>query len=157
MSNTEANRMNSDNKCTDCWQYQNGICRQWKVRLDDINIAGTCIKFSREKQMNKGLQIRQNKLAKKAKKRAEIKAEQVDLVRFVDFSVKVIERIDGKYHHPARTEYGHGLQIKNRIYDLNGHYKMVNRTTLKITKSYGDIPEWANQYLKDLYAKTLGK
>ena len=82
-----------------------------------------------------------------------VKPEQVDLVCFVDFSVKVIERVNGKYRHPTRVEYGKGLQIKNKIYLPNGRYKMVNRTTLKITKRYMDTPEWANEYLIDLYNK----
>ena len=106
------------------------------------------------KQLNKGLQIRQDKLNKKAKKRASIKLEQEGLVCFVDFSVKVIERINGKYRHPTHTETGHGLQIQNKIFTPDGHYKMVNRSTLKIKKRYEDIPEWVNEYLLEKYQKS---
>ena len=105
-------------------------------------------------KLNKGLQIRQDKLNKKATKRASIKPEQEGLVCFVDFSVKVIEKINGKYRHPTRTETGHGLQIQNKIFTPDGHYKMVNRSTLKIKKRYEDIPEWANEYLLEKYQKS---
>ncbi len=101
--------------------------------------------------LNKGLEIRNKKRQKKAQKRANIKSDQVNLVRFVDYSIKIIEHINGKYRHPTRTEAGQGLQVQNRIYTLDGHYKMVNRTTLKITKSYTVIPTWANAYLSSKY------
>ena len=110
-----------------------------------------------KKGLNKGLQIRQNKLNKKAKKRATIRPEQKGLVRFVDFSVKVIEKINGKYRHPSYTENGHGLQIENKIFTTDGHYKLVNRSTLKITQKYDEVPEWANEYLLEKYGKMKGQ
>ena len=110
---------------------------------------------SEKKGLNKGLQIRQNKLNKKAKKRATIRPEQKGLVRFVNFSVKVIERVNGKYRHPSHTENGCGLQIENKIFTEDGHYKLVNRSTLKITKKYEAVPDWANEYLLDKYTKAL--
>lgn len=63
----------------------------------------------------------------------------------------------GKYRKPTRTEKGSGLQIKNKIYMEDGTYKFVNRSTLKVTKQYPDIPEWANEYLKNLYQKSINQ
>lgn len=145
--------MNDEKVCTKCYNFSSGFCRKWKVSVPDIEAAATCSKFSTEKHLNKGEQIRQNKLNKQAKKRAEVKPEQVGLVCFVDYSEKIIERINGKYRHPTRTEYGKGLQIQNKIYLPNGRYKMVNRRTLTITKRYEGIPGWATEALKAAYAK----
>lgn len=139
--------------CTMCWNYKNGFCKQWKQRLSDITAAESCDKFSIEKKLNKGMQIRQNKLTRQAKKRAEVKEEQKDLVRFVEFNEQIIERINGKYRHPTRAESGRGLQIKNRIYLESGSYKMVNRSTLKITRVYENVPEWAESHLRELYVR----
>lgn len=107
--------------------------------------------------MNKGLQIRRNKLNKKAKKRAEIKECQKDLVCFVEYSELVIERINGKYRRPTTSIVGRGLQIQNKIFLENGRYKMVNRSSLKITKRYNEIPDWANQKQKEMYHKYAAK
>ena len=142
----------SENKdCTQCCSYNNEFCKQWKTRVTDTKTAETCNKYGMKKQLNKGLQIRQNKLNKQAEKRAEIKPEQQDIVCFVEFSEKIIEKINGKYRRPKNVIKGHGLQIKNRIILTNGHCKMVNRSTLKITKRYEGIPEWATPKLVALY------
>lgn len=156
------------NNCESCRMYTNAYCSAWKVRLTDLSAAETCQKFSAkpipetknipkvksdEKPMNKGLMIRQKKLDKQRKRRNTIKPDQENLVRFVSFKVKVIERINGKYRHPERTEFRNGLQIENKIYTPDGHYKFVNRSTLKITKIYDTIPDWANEELLDRYYK----
>ena len=107
-------------------------------------------------QPNKGLQIRQNKLNKQAKKRATVKPNQVGLIGFVEYSERIIERINGKYRHPTKTQHGHGLQVENKIYLPNGKYKLVNRSTLKITKRYQNIPEWADTNLLDKYKQIKG-
>lgn len=156
------------NTCESCRMYRNAYCSAWKVRIADLAVAETCQKFSAkpisetttsrkvksdEKPMNKGLMIRQKKLDKQRKRRNTIKPSQENLIRFVSFKVKVIERINGQYRHPERTEFGNGLQIKNKIYTPDGHYKFVNRSTLKITRIYETIPDWANQELLDRYYK----
>lgn len=106
---------------------------------------------------NKGLQIRKNKLKKKAQKRTTVKPSQENLVRFVTFEEKVIERINGKYRHPTTTRTGRGLQIENKVYLENGQHKLVNRTTFKIKKIYDDIPQWATEHLIFLYQKEKSK
>lgn len=146
--------MENRKDCTVCWQYKSGFCKQWKQTISDTAAAETCGKFSTEKALNKGMQIRQDKLKRQARKRAKVKPEQEDIFCFVDFSEKIIERINGKYRRPTRIERGRGLQIKNKIYLENGKYKMVNRTTLSITKKHEDIPGWAGSFLKGLYEKS---
>ncbi len=143
--------------CENCAHFREGYCRYWYQKIQDSSKASTCETYAEAKPLNKGLQIRRNKLNKKIQKRAEIKPEQENLVCFVDFSVKVIEKMGGKYRKPTRTEKGSGLQIKNKIYMEDGTYKFVNRSTLKVTKQYPDIPEWANEYLKNLYQKSINQ
>lgn len=158
--------------CENCKMYKNAYCSIWKVKITDLSTAETCQKFSTkpipgattsqkvkdgEKPMNKGLMIRQKKLDKQRERRNTIKPNQKDLVRFVSFKVKVIERINGKYRHPERTEFWNGLQIENKIYTPDGHYKLVNRSTLKITKYYEGVPEWVNEYLLDKYQAAINK
>ena len=100
--------------------------------------------------MNKGLQIRNNKLKKKQQKRNTITPEQFDLCRFVELEWKVIERVNGKYKHTGQSK-GKGLQIKNRVYLLNGSYKLVNSKSVRIFKIYDNIPEWASENLIKQY------
>lgn len=145
----------SKKDCCSCVKYRSGFCSQWKVSIPETTVAQTCGKFNEIRVLNKGLQIRQNKLNKQARKRGEAKEEQIGVVCFVDYSEKIIERINGKYRHPTRTERGKGLQIENKIYLANGHHKMINRSTLKITKIYDNIPPWASQSLIELYQKHL--
>lgn len=47
--------------------------------------------------MNKGLEIRKAKLEKKAKKRYEVKADQVGVERKVEITYIELKRINGKY------------------------------------------------------------
>ena len=48
---------------------------------------------------------------------------------------------------------GKGLQVKNRVYLLNGHYKLVNSKGVRITRRYDNMPEWANEILLIRYKK----
>ena len=96
--------------------------------------------------MNKGLEIRNRKLAKKTQIRNTIKPEQMDLVRFVEIRWEVIERVNGKYRR-THSEIGQGLQVRNRVYLTNGHYKLINSKSVKILKIYDVIPAWATDEL----------
>ena len=100
--------------------------------------------------MNKGLEIRNNKRRKNAIKRNTIKPEQENICRFVELQWEVIEMINGKYRHTGR-DYGKGLQLKNRVYLTTGHYKLINSKSVKITKKYDDIPDWATEELIEKY------
>ncbi len=102
--------------------------------------------------MNKGLEIRNKKWEKKRTKRNTVKDEQVGLCRFIDFRVEVIEKVNGKYRHTGH-EFGKGLQIENKVYLMDGHYKFVNRKSLKIVKVYEGAPDWANDYVLSVYNK----
>lgn len=101
--------------------------------------------------MDKELEKRQKKKENLFKRMEEVKPEQVNLVRFVDVRWEVMEvDEEGKWHHTGR-DHGHGLQVENRVYMVKGPYKMVNRRTFRITKSYKGIPEWATEELKLRY------
>ena len=106
--------------------------------------------------MNRGLEIRNNKLKKKAEKRNTIKPEQENICRFVEIQWEIIEKVAGKYIHSGRN-YGKGLQLKNRVYLLEGSYKLVNSKGLKITRKYDGIPEWANELLFEKYKNNFQK
>lgn len=106
--------------------------------------------------MNKGLMIRNSKIKKKFKKSNLVKPDQEDICRFVVINYQVIERVNGKYRRTgSNTEKG--LQIKNKVYLLNGKYKLVNSKSLRITKKFNDVPEWASQELINKYNKFLSK
>ncbi|MDF2950697.1 MAG: hypothetical protein K0S18_280 [Anaerocolumna sp.] len=100
--------------------------------------------------MNKGLKIRNNKLKKKAQKRMVIKSNQISLCRFITIRWELIERINGKYQRTG-NEKANGLQIKNKVYLINGKYKFINSKSIKILKTYSGVPDWANEYLTGLY------
>ena len=56
--------------------------------------------------MNKGLEIRKAKLEKKAKKRYEVKADQVGVERKVGITYIELKRINGKYERFKRVREG---------------------------------------------------
>ena len=143
--------MSDTRTCSTCGSYNNGFCKQWKTNISDTTMATDCSKYGVTAKLNKGMQIRKNKLDKKAKKRAEVKPEQKDLICFVEYSEKIIEKINGKYRRPTSSRKGTGLQIQNKIFLANGHHKMVNRSSLKITKRFDGIPNWATPKQIDMY------
>lgn len=102
--------------------------------------------------MNKGLSIRNKKIQKNLKKCNEIKEDQLNLCRFVSIKYENIQRVNGKYRHLGSVK-ADGLQIKNRVYLLDGKYKMVNGKSVKIKKIYDDIPTWATDELISKYNK----
>lgn len=102
--------------------------------------------------MNKGLDIRNRKIQKNLKKCNEIKEDQLNLCRFVSIKYEDIQRINGKYRHLGSIN-ADGLQIKNRVYLLDGKYKMVNGKSVKVKKIYDDIPTWATSELIEKYNK----
>ncbi len=108
------------------------------------------IKEKREKEEKEKLERQKRKHEKFLKKMDDIKPEQIGLVRFVDFRIEKIELVDGKYQHTGR-EFGHGLQIENRIFLDGMNYKMVNRKSLKIINAYENVPDWATEELKEKY------
>lgn len=115
----------------------------------------------KEVEKNEKAQEEEKRLEKQKRRREnlfqrmeEVKPEQVGLIRFVDVRWEVIEEIDGKYVRTGRA-HSHGLQIENRVYMVEGQFKMVNRKSLRITKEYDDIPEWATEDLIQKYALAM--
>lgn len=104
--------------------------------------------------INKGLQIRNNKRKKQAKKRNSIKPEQKGLCRFIKIKYETFSVQSGKIRHSG-TEDGYGLQIENKIYLLDGHHKMLNSKNVIIKKEYKGIPSWVNESLKEKYNATV--
>lgn len=100
--------------------------------------------------MNKGLAIRDKKLKKQASKRMSIKDNQKGLVRFVTIRWEVIERVNGKMHRTGNAT-ANGLQIENKVYLEDGHYKLVNSKSVKILEKYEGIPEWATDKMREQY------
>ena len=100
--------------------------------------------------MNKGLQIRNKKLLKKAAKRNTITSEQKDLCRFIELKWQTIELVNNKYRCIGEMR-GKGLQVKNKVYFSKEKYKFVNNHSVKILKTYSDIPQWASLELIEKY------
>lgn len=100
--------------------------------------------------MNKGLAHRAKKLENKQKKRNTVKDSQLNLKRFIEVKWEVLERVNGKYRHTGQKQ-GKGLQIENKVYLTDGHYKYINNKALQITKVHNDIPEWATEELIKKY------
>jgi hypothetical protein len=92
--------------------------------------------------LNKGLEIRNNKLKKQMVKRNTIKEEQKNLCRYVSIKYQIIKKVNNKYKHIGE-KIVNGLQIKNRIYLENGSYKLINGKGARIKNIYDDIPTWA--------------
>ena len=107
-----------------------------------------------KRKLNKGLEIRRKKLIRQTQRRSQKTSEQIGLVQFVDFQWVEIAKVNGKFK-PIGTRYDQGLQIENRVYLADGHYKMVNNRGFKITKKYDGIPDWATETLKNKYAAKL--
>ena len=100
--------------------------------------------------MNNGLEIRNKKLEKKAQKRSQIKDCQKNLCQFVEIQWEVIKRLNGKYQRVG-SECGKGLQIENRVFLTNGHYKMVNSGSVRVLSRFDGIPDWATEDLISKY------
>lgn len=105
-------------------------------------------------EKNKGIRIWENKRRKNTKKRNTVKPEQENLCRFIDIKFQVIERINGKFKRTGAS-VASGLQIRNRLYMNDGHYKLINNKGTKIVRVYEDIPEWANENLISQYEEFL--
>lgn len=102
--------------------------------------------------MNKGLEIRNNKLKRNTVKRNIIKPEQIELCIFVEITYEVIKKVNGKYRHLGSAK-AKGLQIKNRVYLTTGSYKLVNGKGVKVKKALNTVPTWATDELIEKYRK----
>lgn len=106
--------------------------------------------------MNKGLAIRNAKLKKNAKKRQSIKPGQDNLCRFITINCQIIEKINGKYKRTGSNTVN-GLQIKNRVYLVDGKNKLINSNGVRIKKIYDSVPEWATESLIEKFEQFHNK
>ena len=96
--------------------------------------------------MNKGLDIRNRKIAKNLKNMNTVKEGQEDVYRFISISYQIIKKVNGKYKRLGSKKVN-GLQIKNKVYLVNGKYKMINNKNTRIVKVFDGVPEWATDEL----------
>ena len=80
--------------------------------------------------MKKGLEIRKAKLEKKAKKRYEVKADQVGVERKVEITYIELKRINGKYERFKRVR--ESIQKENKVYFENNTFVYINKKGTKI-------------------------
>lgn len=147
--------------CADCIYCAKTHCYKWDTVIPSYAAAQDCTAYRARSKTKSGKNVAERraerraairrKKAEKLGKRNKIKPEQENIVQFVEFKEYEIERIDGKYKPTGKVHHGHGLQVKNRIYLADGSYKLVNRSSLKIKKTYSDLPGWANDFLRDKY------
>lgn len=130
------------------------MSRKKKKKVSPQKEAEKNEKAQKEKEEEKRLEKQKRRRENLFQRMEEVKPEQVGLIRFVDVRWEVIEEIDGKYVRTGRA-HSHGLQIENRVYMVEGQFKMVNRKSLRITKEYDDIPEWATEDLIQKYALAM--
>lgn len=98
--------------------------------------------------------VNKQKQREKAQRRQNrIKPEQINLCRFVDIRYEVFEsKSNGSYERTGNT-FTKGLQVENLVYLVEGSFKYVNRSSLKIMKTYIGVPRWAPPQLKEMYYK----
>lgn len=78
-----------------------------------------------EKNINKGLEIRDKKRAKNTEKMYKIKDNQVGIERLVKVKYTVTKLVKGKWK--VTTYYGIGTQKENKIYFEDGKFIYANR------------------------------
>ena len=94
---------------------------------------------------------KQKQREKAQRKQNIVKPQQVKLCRFVDIRYEVFElKYNGSYERTGNA-FTKGLQVENIVYLVEGSYKYVNRSSLKIMKKYVGVPDWAPQQLKEIY------
>ena len=96
--------------------------------------------------MNKGLDIRNRKITKNLKDMNTVKDGQENVCRFISISYEVIKKVKGKYKRIGSKKVN-GLQIKNKVYLIDGRYKMINNKNIRIIKIFDGIPEWSTDEL----------
>ena len=162
--------------CMTCIFFNNSthFCNRYKVSLlAEIGYSSNCKRYvfkdSTAEELkkahviikkglayfeNKGLAIRNKKLNKLLIKRNKIEASQETYCRYISFVYQDIKRINGKYRHVGQNHCS-GLQIRNRVYLINGKYKLVNNRGVKITKVYDEQPKWATPKQIEMYNKFM--
>lgn len=100
--------------------------------------------------MAESKEARKKRLERNQRKMMTIKAEQVGLCRFVTTCVQdFAQDANGKYVRTG-SHLVNGLQYENILVLLDGSYKFINSSSLKIVSVYERAPKWANDYLRNL-------
>ena len=63
---------------------------------------------------------------------------------------KVIERVNGKYKRTGNKTVN-GLQIKDKVFFIDGHYRIIDNKYIKVIKTWKGIPEWTTDDLISKY------
>ena len=93
---------------------------------------------------------RKKRLERNKKNIMTIKADQIGICRFVSITVQdFMVDANGKYVRIG-SHIENGLQYENFVVLLDGSYKYLNSSSVRIIRIYEGIPEWANDYLRDL-------
>ncbi len=100
--------------------------------------------------INKGLAKRDQKRLKNQKKMRTIMLAEENICRFIEFRCEEFKRVNGKMNHTGHY-FGKGLQIKEKCYLEDGKYKFVKSSGFRIAKIIEGVPNWANEYLVNLY------
>lgn len=120
-------------------KYEKGYC-----------LVHDCIDRTGEQLMKKGIETSNRKPARKRRKTDSMNPEQEVLCRFVEARWQSTERINGKNIRTG-TAIGKGLQVNNKICLLDGHYKLADSGSVRITAVYNEVPEWASDELMKQY------
>ncbi len=105
--------------------------------------------------MNKGLQIRSKKLAKKAQTRYTVKPDQIGLCRFIDFKNPKTAKIKGKAQFLGFQNI-FGLQIEHKLFyiqndEISWFYINKKRASILTIYSENEIENFHPLLLKRYY------
>lgn len=85
---------------------------------------------NKQKKLNKGILIRDQKRAKNRKKMYTLKDEQIGLERLVKVKYPITKLVNGRWK--TTLHYGIGTQKENRIYFDDGKFIYANRKGVSI-------------------------
>ena len=96
-------------------------------------------------------EAKKKRLERNKKNMMTVKANQVGVCQFVSVTVQdFMADTNGKYVR-CGSHVENGLQYENIVVLEDGSYKYLNSSSVRIFSVYEGIPEWANDYLKDLH------
>lgn len=150
----DAYKMERYRFCNMCNNYCNGKCNAGDVKgfeVQDIAIANKCKYYSENIELN-NYKKKNNYQGKRnnKKKYNSTKKSQKDICKFVTIRYEVIEKINGKYKNIG-NKHINGLQIKNKVFFTDGHYRIIDNKYIKVIKTWKGIPEWATDDLISKY------
>lgn len=100
--------------------------------------------------MSESKEAKKKRLERNKKNMMTVKADQIGVCRFVSVSVQdFMVDVNGKYTR-CGSHIVDGLQYENILVLSDGSYKYLNSSSVRIIRVYEGIPEWANDYLRDL-------